>query len=170
MPQFCLNAPTRAVHPFYNLNSFARGYVEAMFFTNCDSGSEDEFIANRLGVERLTADSVAAIAKDCAAFEEEAAPLLALAYCRDYEPEQAGADFWFTRQGHGVGFWDRGALDVEVYKLPDGEIAMPDKSETAEDLLAAGGVALGNLGRALSRVAKGFGEHDVEIYGGWIRY
>ena len=22
--------------------------------------------------------------------------------------EQAGRDFWFTRCGHGVGFWDRG--------------------------------------------------------------
>lgn len=170
MPQFFLNAPTRAAHPFYNLDSFARGYVEAMFFTNCDSGAEDEFIANRLGVERLTADSVAAIAKDCAAFEEKAAPLLALAYCRNYSLEEAGRDFWFTRQGHGVGFWDRRALDVAVYKMPDGEIAMPDDSETDADLLAAGGVALGNLGRALSRVAKGFGECWPEIYGGWIRY
>lgn len=26
----------------------------------------------------------------------------------DYSPEQAGRDLWFTRNGHGVGFWDRG--------------------------------------------------------------
>jgi hypothetical protein len=37
--------------------------------------------------------------------------LLDLAYARDYDPEQAGCDYWFTRNGHGVGFWDRDALD-----------------------------------------------------------
>lgn len=26
----------------------------------------------------------------------------------DMEPEQAGHDFWLTREGHGAGFWDRG--------------------------------------------------------------
>jgi hypothetical protein len=25
-----------------------------------------------------------------------------------YEAIQAGRDFWFTRNHHGVGFWDRG--------------------------------------------------------------
>jgi len=26
----------------------------------------------------------------------------------DMNPEQAGHDFWLTRDGHGTGFWDRG--------------------------------------------------------------
>ena len=26
----------------------------------------------------------------------------------DITPEQAGHDFWLTRNGHGAGFWDRG--------------------------------------------------------------
>jgi hypothetical protein len=26
----------------------------------------------------------------------------------DYDREAAGRDFWYTRNGHGVGFWDRG--------------------------------------------------------------
>ena len=26
----------------------------------------------------------------------------------DMHPEQAGHDFWLTRNGHGAGFWDRG--------------------------------------------------------------
>ncbi len=26
----------------------------------------------------------------------------------EVEPEQAGRDFWLTRNGHGAGFWDRG--------------------------------------------------------------
>lgn len=27
---------------------------------------------------------------------------------KDLDPEQVGHDFWLTRNGHGVGFWDRG--------------------------------------------------------------
>ena len=26
----------------------------------------------------------------------------------EWTPEQAGHDFWLTRNGHGAGFWDRG--------------------------------------------------------------
>lgn len=170
MPQFELNAPSRKAHPFYSLDTFARGYVEAMFFTNCDCGSEDEFIANRLGVERLTHESVAAIAADCADFQETAAPLLEMAYSCGYDEEQAGADFWFTRQGHGVGFWDRDVLDCVVYRNACGSIEIPADSETDSEMLADGAQPIGNLGRALSRVAKDFGERYVEICGGWIRY
>lgn len=68
MTQFHLNNPSSAQHPFYSLDDFARGYVEAMFFTNCDSGLDDSDKANDLGVERLTRASVKAIKADCAAF------------------------------------------------------------------------------------------------------
>ena len=30
----------------------------------------------------------------------------------DFDREQAGRDLWYTRNGHGVGFWDR---DDDVY-------------------------------------------------------
>lgn len=30
----------------------------------------------------------------------------------DYTAEQAGRDYWFTRNGHGVGFWDSDLGDV----------------------------------------------------------
>lgn len=137
MPEFILNTPARK-HAFDSLDEFARGYVEAMFFTNCDSGHENEFIANELGVERLTRASVATIKAQCDAFQAQAAELLKQAYERgDYDAEQAGRDFWFTRQGHGVGFWDRDQLD-------------------------------GTLGDKLSAAARSFGESYVEIYRGWI--
>lgn len=170
MPQFHLNAPTRVAHPFYSLDAFARGYVEAMFFTNCDSGCDDEFIANRLGVEKLTCDSVASIAQECEAFIERASPLLELAYLRGYDEEQAGRDFWFTRQGHGVGFWDRRQLDVTVYRLPDGALDIPADSESDADMLASGAEPLRNLGEQLAALARQSGEAYPAIYGGWIRY
>lgn len=147
MPQFVLNQPANSSHPFYSLNAFERGYVEAMFFTNCDSGDEDEFIANRLGVESLTVESIEAIKEDCKDFLESGVSyrngnlvsvrdfLAEASESSGYSDEQAGNDFWFTRQGHGVGYWDREQLDAaaqhvltnaakemgEVYPTIDGE-------------------------------------------------
>lgn len=114
MPEFMLNTPLRGGHAFYTLDAFAQAYVEAMFFTNGDCGDERGDIFNELGVERLTKPSIEAIRADCAAFEEKAADLLDAAYYAedcDYDREKAGRDFWYTRQGHGVGYWDRGLPD-----------------------------------------------------------
>lgn len=147
MPEFQLNRPPhrKPPHPFYALDDFAKGYVEAMFFTNGDTGDDDEFILNEMGVERLTKKAVAAIKTDCNAFVSTI--MSDGCFCRqwlDREPgddEQAGRDFWFTRQGHGVGFWDR---DDEIW------------SEAARD--------------ALSDVARASSAAYVEIWHGWIHY
>jgi len=111
MPKFILNENGNASKSYYELDTFSKAYVEAMFFTNGDTGDENEDSLNEIGVEGLTPESVANIAKDCAEFQESAAEFLIEAYERGYSIEQAGADFWFTRQGHGVGFWDRGELE-----------------------------------------------------------
>ena len=109
MPQFILNANDARVmpHPYNNLSDFAKAYVEAAFFTNGDSGDEDEHSLNNLGVDALAPETVARIARDCRRFRRRARALLRLAYPRDYDATQAGRDFWFTRNRHGVGFWDR---------------------------------------------------------------
>jgi hypothetical protein len=147
MPEFVLNVSSAARPLYDHLDDFARGYVEAMFFTNGDSGDEkDEWSLNRLGVERLTNEALRKIARDCRAFVGR---LVEGRFVRqlldeiaesgaDYSDEQAGRDFWFTRQGHGVGFWDREQLPQE-----------------AKD--------------ALTAVAKSFGEtNGCYISRGWI--
>ena len=47
---------------------------------------------------------------DCRQFLRENKKLLNEAYEMDshYGPYNAGRDFWLSRNGHGVGFWDRG--------------------------------------------------------------
>lgn len=178
MPKFQLNKPPsareinsavanygarpRRVHPYFDLSTFAKGYVEAMFFTNGDTGDERDFLLNEWGVDKLTRASVKQIAKDCAGFESGAADLLACAYSTDeYEVEQAGRDFWFTRQGHGVGFWDRRELDHDVYEFEGKPVIVTRNDEPGYKFL-------GNLGRLLSDAAKAFGECNVETYRGWI--
>lgn len=113
MPQFVLNT-SPPHHAYDSLDSFAQSYVEAMFFTNGDCGDEREDILNELGVGRLTRKACEAIAADCKAFQEANAELLRQACERDgYDEERAAHDFWYTRQGHGVGYWDRGQLDAD---------------------------------------------------------
>lgn len=93
---------------------FAKGYFEAMFFTECHSDNPELEDAT---INDLSADAWEQSLKDCAAFQanlpkdSHGRTYLDLAYdyaLIDYDSEQAGRDFWFTRNGHGVGFWDRG--------------------------------------------------------------
>lgn len=170
MPQFILNTPDRAPpakrpHPYYALDDFAKGYVEALFFTNGDTGDEREGRLNEMGVERLTRASVAKIKEDCDAFQAEHTGLLTLAYATgEYTPEQAGRDFWFTRQGHGAGFWDRGQLDDS--RALWRELGRPRIGEPGWDEYTRRKGP--TLGEKLSGAAKAFGECYVETWRGWV--
>jgi hypothetical protein len=117
MPEFILNR-----NDTNHLSDFVEGYVEAMFFTNGDIGAEDdEHRLNRLGTNRVTRKAWQDIKDDCEAFRHavemqygrDAADILS--YGTDgYDARRAGNDFWFTRQGHGVGYWDRDALPESI--------------------------------------------------------
>jgi len=49
------------------------------------------------------------MASDCAAFQRTNAPLLEAC---GLGAEEAGHDFWLTRNRHGSGFWDEDIGDV----------------------------------------------------------
>lgn len=120
MPEFVLNENKKL-----NLSEFERGYIEAMFFTNGDIGDDNRpDLLNELGVSRITKRALRMIKSDCDRFLSMRAPTIdgesftmrqwigAAAVDSEYTEEQAGRDFWFTRQGHGTGFWDRTELDT----------------------------------------------------------
>ena len=139
MPELSLNTPAKQ-HPYYKLNDFAKGYIEAMFFTNGDTGSDKDNLLNDLGVVRITKASIAAIDLDCYVFEKQAHDVLQSVYQDgDYDEAQAGRDFWFTSQGHGVGFWCRDEL-----------------TQDQQDQLTA--------------ISSQLGEANVDAYKGWIYY
>lgn len=117
MPQFVLDHGTpKAAIEFNRLDPFTRGYIEAMFFTETGTGDDAEAGLEYANVAELALETVEIIKNDCAAFQRTASALLERAYgaltSRTYEPIQAGRDFWFTRNGHGVGFWDRGLGEI----------------------------------------------------------
>ncbi|KAH2262355.1 hypothetical protein KXW02_007669, partial [Aspergillus fumigatus] len=77
---------------------------EAVFFTNGDTGDDNESRLNDLGVERLTREAIRDIASDCDSFLGFIMPdgcfvrqwLDRLAESHGYSEEQAGHDFWFS--------------------------------------------------------------------------
>lgn len=81
------------------LNRVQSAYIEAMDFTDLDDPDRDEFHGRRLAPQTL--DRIRAA---CIIFIAKARPILDDA---GVSPEQAGHDFWLTRNGHGAGFWVR---------------------------------------------------------------
>lgn len=125
---------------------FLRGYLEAALFTTdphppsgCDYAECGR--ASEL-VEKLSPEFIDQARTDCAQFEADNADLLEQA--GDFE--QNGRDFWYTRNGHGVGFWDRGydanigaALSAaarkfgEVYDLDASDLCQCEECEAERE-------------------------------------
>lgn len=122
MPQFILaHGDAQNEGAFGALSPFVRGYIECMFFTNqsplcgedhanAPDGQNDGEIPGEYSTADLAPETLEQIKTDCEAFELRASGILAAAYQRNYDAEQAGRDFWFSRNGHGVGFFDREEL------------------------------------------------------------
>ena len=100
MPEF--EMPQSAGRTFAQLDSTLRGYIEAAFFTECHCDNPDLESAT---FDDLAPETLANMASDCARFESmiENAPWPE-EFDLDYE--KLGRDLWFTRNGHGVGFWE----------------------------------------------------------------
>jgi len=93
-----------------NIRLFVQGYVEAAFFT--EGGPDDPELPDTVAEK-----SRLHMAADCAAFVHTNAAVLREATSRPgYGWVEAGRDFWFTRNGHGVGYWERPELDEGIGK------------------------------------------------------
>ena len=115
MPEFVLDKEHReGMPPFKSLPDFVQGYIEAMFFTDTDEDDDGCSIKPDSGYYHLSKDAMDGILADCNTFFETEGVITALEGSRSLE--EAGRDFWFTRNGHGVGYWDR---DVGSYADPD---------------------------------------------------
>lgn len=131
MPQFILDHGTpEASRTFASLDSFTQGYIEALFFTECapnapdaetfhaqcESGVNEGSIPNDATFADLAPDALAAIVADCEAFQAanraDLGEALDNGRINGYDESRAGNDYWYTRNGHGTGFWDRGLGDA----------------------------------------------------------
>ncbi len=126
------------------IDKFLRGYVTAALWSSNDESRDDggDPLDQNYDASDIAPETMAAMRKDCEAFMAANEADL-IAYMERYVPkgeyttaECAGHDFWLTRNGHGVGFWDRdlGALgdrlteaceafgEVNLYVGDDGQI------------------------------------------------
>lgn len=193
MPEFILDRGSpEAARQFQALDSFTQGYIEAMFFTDeeqlCEeSGREMPAVAvdmatmetrfvggNSLGFGDLAPDTLARIIADCQAFQSQHVQLLTQAYARDgYDAAAAGRDFWYTRNGHGVGYWDRKELedDSAAYEALTAEMVAASNGANTPANNAAWDAALAkrkalsanSLGERLSAAARQCGNVDSYV-------
>ena len=114
---------------------FLQGYLDAALFTTDEnppsgvdyvsSGRADEMYG------KLPEWFIEQAKKDCAKFIVENCELLTKAG----DPSQNGADFWFTRNHHGVGFWDRGYADEIADPLTEACHKFGECDLSPEDIL-----------------------------------
>lgn len=112
MPEFILDmgSPDGA-RDFNSLPEIARGYIEAAFFCGVDASDSEP--CDSYSFADLHPDSLGRIIAECEAFQRKhARGIAALAEHATadgaaYTRERIGHDLWFTRNGHGVGYWSR---------------------------------------------------------------
>lgn len=145
-----------------DLDWFTQGYIEALFFTeNAPGVSTEEWqateehvegtIPDDVGFSDLAPETIAEIIEDCRKFQAQCATALEEAQevpgwgegeergprGDDTWDGMAGRDFWYTRNGHGCGFWDgdwpepyastltaacKGFGEVDAYLGDDGKV------------------------------------------------
>lgn len=125
-------------------DEFLCGYLDAALFTTdpeppggCDyveCGRADELFP------QMPEWFIEKARKDCAKFTMENCELLS----RAGSHIQNGMDFWYTRQGHGVGFWNHGYPDEVADPLTEACKKFGEEYDfCAEALTLSGGLTPG---------------------------
>ncbi len=98
-----------------NIEDFLKGYIDAALWSTTDSRDEDGNETYNLDDEfdDVSDRCRAAMLKDCEDFvEAQRDDLEEFQQITGRADSYLGHDFWLNREGHGVGYWDRGAGDV----------------------------------------------------------
>jgi len=106
------------------VDEMVEAYVEALLWAGLAIGDENDtdentptFEESGYGADDLTSEAWSDILKDCQDFYETHACILDWIASHNvvegrstftYTADQAGHDFYLTRNGCGAGFWDRG--------------------------------------------------------------
>jgi hypothetical protein len=95
------------------MDKFTQAYMEAALWSSTDNLTPDggEPLDRNFNTSNIAPESVRKMEEDCRLFQEQNAALLDGYYDAGNDLEQAGHDFWLTRNGHGSGFWDSNAPD-----------------------------------------------------------
>ncbi len=82
------------------------GYLRAALFTGTDD--DDRPLDGSFTLDDFSPDALDSAVADVGSFLTETAPILP----DTMEPDDIGINLWFSRNGHGTGFWDGGLGEV----------------------------------------------------------
>lgn len=93
------------------LDNFTRAYIGCALWSSTDDNGEP--LDKNHSIHSFAPEALEQMIADCAAFQVMYSDLLEAAYqlythsSEWTHEEQAGHDFWLTRNRRGAGFWDR---------------------------------------------------------------
>ena len=90
------------------LDDFTRAYIECALWCGVYPDAPDAEPSDEYYLEDLTPETLTTMREDCADFQHSHRQKLVDYYNMGRSPDDAGHDFWLTRNGHGAGFWGRG--------------------------------------------------------------
>ena len=97
-------------------HDFFDGFLNAALWSSNDNSRDDggDPLDQNYSQDDIDPKSKAALKAECERFQRENAADLA-----GFEESAAGADFWFTRCGHGVGYWDGDYPEPQATRLTE---------------------------------------------------
>lgn len=87
------------------LDTMVTSFIDTMVWADCNDGDDDVDVC----IDDVSDTAVTSITADCQRFIDAVVGLLPQ-YTEGFV--QLGHDFYLTRCGHGVGFWDRDLGDL----------------------------------------------------------
>lgn len=124
----------RQVVQFSGLDRFARAYIEAALWSSTVGDDVGTPLDRDHSLSDFTPETLEIMAEKCADFRSYVSQSCSQEVADEMEADsdQAGHDFWLTKEHHGCGFWD-GDWSKEAGK------ALTDASHTfSEDNLYVG--------------------------------
>ena len=84
------------------LDTFTNAYIATALWSSNDESTPQggEFMDLNYSVDDIAPETLEKIKADCAKFQSENWDMI------EHDLDQAGHDFWLTRNGHGAGFFD----------------------------------------------------------------
>lgn len=91
-----------------SLESFTRAYLDCALWSSSigpghDCAEDTSLQSAGYDLDDMAAESLATMREECKAFYDANVS----AWGEHWSDEQAGHDYWLTRNRHGAGFWDR---------------------------------------------------------------
>ena len=125
------------------LDRFTRSYIEAALWSSYDD--EDRPLDANYDIDDIAIETLNQMVLDCRDFQATFGELF------DSAHHEAGRDFWFTRNGHGAGFWD-GAWSFPARLNADCALAT-----------YTGKTEIPDVGAFLTEMSKAYGSFNLDV-------